>query len=119
MPLPADIVTASGSGLDPDISVAAATLQVNRVATARAALGGSNAQVTPDALKSLIAQQTRGRDLGVLGEPRVNLLELNLALDALYGPPVPHMTPIPQPTTMSRPTPPTPSAAPTAPTLSH
>jgi len=66
MLLPADIVTASGSGLDPDISVAAAVLQVNRVAAARAALGGPNAQVTPGALKTLVAQHTQGRDLACL-----------------------------------------------------
>jgi K+-transporting ATPase ATPase C chain len=75
MPLPADIITASGSGLDPDISVEAALLQVNRVVNARRTLGGKN------------AQDTQARDLGILGEPRVNVLELNLALDATYGPP--------------------------------
>jgi K+-transporting ATPase ATPase C chain len=96
-PLPADIVTASGSGLDPDISVAATVLQVNRVAAARAALGGPNAQVTPDALKTLIARHTLGRDLGVLGEPRVNVLELNLALDAAFGPPTPVAAPVATP----------------------
>jgi K+-transporting ATPase ATPase C chain len=97
-PLPADIATASGSGLDPDISVAAAMLQVNRVAAARAALGGPNAQVTPDALKALVARHTQGRDLGVLGEPRINVLELNLAMDAAFGPPqVIPTQPIPTP----------------------
>ncbi len=70
-PLPADIITASGSGLDPDISV----------------LGGKNAAITPEKVKALIAQDTQARDLGILGEPRVNVLELNLALDATYGPP--------------------------------
>lgn len=87
MPLPADIVTASGSGLDPDVSVAAAVLQVNRIAAARAALRGRNAQVTLNVLKALIAHHTQGRDLGVLGEPRVNVIELNIALDATFGPP--------------------------------
>jgi K+-transporting ATPase ATPase C chain len=86
-PLPADIVTASGSGLDPDISVDAALLQVNRVAKARLALGGKNAAISPEKLKALIAQYTEGRDLGILGEPGVNVLELNLALDSTYGPP--------------------------------
>jgi K+-transporting ATPase ATPase C chain len=90
MPLPADIVTDSGSGLDPDISVAAALLQVNRVAAARAALGGANAQATRVALNALIAQHTHRRDLGVLGEPRVNVLALNQALDARFGSPRPH-----------------------------
>ena len=86
-PLPADIITASGSGLDPDISVEAALLQVNRVLNARRALGGKNAAITPEKVKALIAQDTQARDLAILGEPRVNVLELNLALDATYGPP--------------------------------
>jgi K+-transporting ATPase ATPase C chain len=86
-PLPADIVTASGSGLDPDISVEAALLQVNRIVRARHALGGKNAQLTAADLRALIKQHTSGRDLAVLGEPRVNVLELNLDLDALYGGP--------------------------------
>ena len=90
-PLPADIVTASGSGLDPDISVEAALLQVNRIVAARRALGGTSATITSEKVRELIAQHTQGRDLGVLGEPRVNVLELNLALDAVYGiPPAKH-----------------------------
>jgi potassium-transporting ATPase KdpC subunit len=88
-PLPADIVTASGSGLDPDISVEAALLQVNRIVAARYTLGGTNAAITAEKVRQLIAQHTQGRDLGVLGEPRVNVLELNLALDAAFGAPVP------------------------------
>ena len=72
---PADLVTASGSGLDPDISPAGALFQVSRVAKARG-LGG-------DQLRLLIAANTRGPDLGILGEPRVNVLALNLALDEL------------------------------------
>lgn len=73
--IPADLVTASGSGLDPDISVAAAQLEAPRIAAVRG--------LSLDQVRQLIAQHTTGRDLGFLGEPRVNVLDLNLALDAL------------------------------------
>jgi len=75
--VPADAVTASGSGLDPHISVANAALQIPRVAKARG--------MSEDRIRELVAQNTAGRDLGVFGEPRVNVMTLNFALDALSG----------------------------------
>ncbi len=75
MPVPVDLVTSSGSGLDPDISPAAADYQAARVAKARG--------LTVDQINDLISQNTSGRQLGVLGESRVNVLKLNLALDQI------------------------------------
>ena len=72
-PIPSDLLTASGSGLDPHLSPASAEAQAARVAQARG--------VAPAQILRLIAENTEGRDLGILGEPRVNVLKLNLALD--------------------------------------
>jgi K+-transporting ATPase ATPase C chain len=74
-PVPVDLVTASASGLDPHISPAAAEYQLSRLARVR--------NLHPDILRKLLAEHTESRQFGILGEPRVNVLELNLALDAL------------------------------------
>jgi len=73
--IPADLVTSSGSGLDPEISPASADFQIPRIAKARG--------ISVDSLKVLVARHTRARALGIFGEPRVNVLELNLDLDSL------------------------------------
>lgn len=75
-PIPSDMVTTSGSGLDPDISPASAEFQIPRVAKARGISG--------DALRAVVARHTAARQLGILGEPRVNVLELNLDLDQSF-----------------------------------
>ncbi|MBI3805896.1 MAG: potassium-transporting ATPase subunit KdpC [Nitrospirae bacterium] len=74
VPVPVDLVTASGSGLDPDITPASALYQLHRVATARG--------VGEETIRRLIDEKTEGRPFGVFGEPRINVLDLNLTLDA-------------------------------------
>jgi K+-transporting ATPase ATPase C chain len=80
LPVPADLVTTSASGLDPDLSPAAAYWQVPRIAKAR--------QLDPERVRAVIESRVQGRDLGVFGEPRVNVLAVNLALDQQFGRPM-------------------------------
>jgi K+-transporting ATPase ATPase C chain len=81
-PLPPELLTTSGSGLDPHVSPATAHWQVSRIAAVR--------DVAPERVRTVIDGVEEGRALGVLGEPRVNVLLVNLALDRTFGPPTPN-----------------------------
>jgi K+-transporting ATPase ATPase C chain len=107
--LPADVLTTSGSGLDPDITPANASLQIERIAKTRGA--------PPDQIAALVARHTTSRSLGIFGEPRVNVLELNLELENTFPargtkekPPAAEATPVPAPAAPVAAAPPPPSA---------
>jgi K+-transporting ATPase ATPase C chain len=107
-PLPADVLTTSGSGLDPDITPANANLQIERIAKARSA--------APDQIAALVSRHTTSRSLGIFGEPRVNVLELNLELEKTFParetkgkPPAAEATPAPAPASPVAATPPPPA----------
>jgi K+-transporting ATPase ATPase C chain len=102
LPVPAELVTTSASGLDPDLSPAAALWQAPRIAKAR--------QVSADRVRDLIESRVQGRDLGVFGEPRVNVLAVNLALDQQFGKPTPPPAPPAAPSAAA----PAPAVPPTA-----
>jgi K+-transporting ATPase ATPase C chain len=85
LPVPGELVTTSASGLDPELGPAAALWQVPRIARAR--------QLDPDRVRAVIESRVQGRDLGVFGEPRVNVLAVNLALDQQFGRPAPIPSP--------------------------
>jgi K+-transporting ATPase ATPase C chain len=93
LPIPAELVTTSASGLDPELSPAAALWQVSRIAHARA--------IAPERIVQVIDSRIQGRDLGVFGEPRVNVLAVNLALDQQFGKP-PKAQPTPAPSTAAK-----------------
>jgi potassium-transporting ATPase KdpC subunit len=106
--LPADVLTTSGSGLDPDITPANAILQIERIAKARGA--------PPDQIAALVSRHTTSRSLGIFGEPRVNVLELNLELEKTFPtretkekPPAAEATPAPAPAAPVAATPPSPA----------
>jgi potassium-transporting ATPase KdpC subunit len=84
LPVPAELVTTSASGLDPDLAPAAALWQAARIAAAR--------QVAPERIRAVIDNSVQRRDLGILGEPRVNVLAVNVALDRQFGRPTPRPT---------------------------
>ena len=92
VPVPDDLLTTSASGLDPDVSPAAAMWQVPRIARAR--------QVAPDRITEVIRSRIEGRDLGVFGEPRVNVLGVNMALDQQFGKPTPLAPPATAPSAL-------------------
>src|SRR3984893_9830608 len=106
--LPADVLTTSGSGLDPDITPANANLQIERIARARGA--------APDQIAALVSRHTTSRSLGIFGEPRVNVFELNLELEKTFParatkekPPAAEATPAPAPAAPVAATPPPPA----------